>query len=282
MGDGNYTAKSDSEASVCLLTSAGQFDARFAQKGHAWIGLGNEDTFNDGLLQSDNKVLILFDYGAVARLLLPASTPAPASVSGTVYNDANANGQRNTGEAGIAARKVFIDKNKNGIADAGEPTTTTNSSGAFTFGGLSAGTYRIVEVIPSGWRRTAPTAGYYDVTVSAGQSVSGKDFAQTTRGLISGIVFKDTNGNGIKDSTEVGLSGWVVFLDTNNNGKLDSGESGFTTGADGKFNFVVPAGTYHLREVLKSGFKRTAPATGVYTITLGSAQVVTGKNFGDK
>jgi len=55
-----------------------------------------------------------------------------------------------------------------------------------------------------------------------------------------------------------------------------------TTGTDGKFSFVVPAGTYHLREVLKSGFTRTTPSTGVFTITLASGQAVTGKNFGDR
>ena len=120
------------------------------------------------------------------------------------------------------------------------------------------------------------------MTVTAGQTISGKNFAETTRGLISGTIFKDANGNGIKDSTEIGLSGWVVYLDTNNNGKLDPGELSFTTGSDGKFSFVVPAGTYHLREVLKSGFARTAPTSGVYTITLSSGKTATGKNFGDK
>ena len=107
----------------------------------------------------------------------------------------------------------------------------------------------------------------------------GKNFAETTRGLISGIVYKDANGNGIKDSLEVGLAGWVVFLDTNNNGKLDAGELSFTTGSDGKFSFVVPAGTYHLRKVLKSGFKRTTPSAGVYNITLAGGQSAIREEF---
>jgi uncharacterized delta-60 repeat protein len=283
IGDGNYTATGDSELSVSLFTSSGQPDVHFAQSGHAWWGISDgQDKLSDGLLQPDNKVLILSNTGMMARFVLPGTTPAPASIGGTVYNDANGNGQRNTGEAALSGRKVFIDKNKNGIADAGEPTATTNSSGAFTFSGLAAGTYRIVEVLPPGWRRTSPAVGYYDVTITAGQIVSGKDFAQTTRALISGTVFKDANANGVKDSTEAALSGWVVYLDTNNNGKLDAGEQSFTTGSDGKFSFIVPAGTYHLREVLKTGFKRTAPSTGVYTITLSSGQSTTGKNFGDK
>jgi ELWxxDGT repeat protein len=205
-----------------------------------------------------------------------------ASISGTVFADNNGNGKLDSTEKGVSGRKIYIDKNKNGVLDAGEPTFTTGANGAFTFTGLAAGTYRVRDVLPSGWRRTSPTAGYYDITATAGQSITGKNFAETTYGLISGIVFKDANGNSVKDSTEVGLGGWVVYLDANNNGKLDPGELSFTTGSDGKFSFTVPAGTYHLREVLKSGFKRTAPSTGVYTIALVSGQTASARNFGDK
>ena len=74
----------------------------------------------------------------------------------------------------------------------------------------------------------------------------------------------------------------MVFLDTNNNGKLDAGELSFTTGSNGAYSFVVAAGTFHVREVLKCGFKLTAPVGGTYRITLASGKTVTGKNFGDK
>ena len=102
------------------------------------------------------------------------------------------------------------------------------------------------------------------------------------RALISGVVFKDSNANAKQDTGELGLAGWVVYLDTNNNGTLDAGEKSFTTGADGKFSFIIPAGTYHLREVLKTGFTRTTPSTGVFTLTLSSGQSLSGENFGDK
>jgi hypothetical protein len=205
-----------------------------------------------------------------------------ASISGLVYNDANGNGVRDSGEAVISGQKLFIDKNLNSILDAGEPTFTTGAAGTFTFSGLAAGTYRIREVTMSGWRWTNPSSGYFNVTVTTGQIVTGKNFGETTNTLISGIVFKDANANAKLDTGEVALSGWVVYLDTNNNGILDTGEKSFTTGTDGKFSFVVPAGTYHLREVLKSGFTITTPAGGLYTLTLASGQSATGKNFGDK
>ena len=99
---------------------------------------------------------------------------------------------------------------------------------------------------------------------------------------ISGTVFEDLNGDGKQDDGEADLAGWTVFLDANNNGKLDSVEQKFTTGADGRFTFIVVAGTYHLREILKAGFKRTTPTSGLYTITVGSAQTFSGDNFGNR
>jgi len=164
----------------------------------------------------------------------------------------------------------------------GERSTVTATDGSYSFKTLAAGSYRVRQVLPAGSRATSPTAGYYDLTLAAGQIASGKSFADTTTAIISGVVFKDTNANHVKDSTEAALSGWVIYLDTNNNGTLDSGEKSFTTGTDGKFSFGVAAGTYHLREVLKSGFTRTTPTSGVFAITLSAGQVVTGQNFGDR
>ncbi|HEX4796632.1 MAG TPA: SdrD B-like domain-containing protein [Humisphaera sp.] len=203
-------------------------------------------------------------------------------ISGSVFNDANSNAARDASEKGIAGRTIYIDKNKNGKLDAGEPTTLTAADGTYAFKTLAAGSYRIAEVLPAGWRRTIPTAGYFDVTLTAGQTASGKVFGETTTALISGTVFKDSNSNGKQDVGELGLAGWVVYLDANNNGKLDSGEVSTTTDSKGNYRFVVVAGKYNVREILKSGFTRTTPTTGVYAMTLTAGQAAAGKNFGDR
>jgi len=205
-----------------------------------------------------------------------------ASISGTVYNDANGNGVKDSGEVVVSGQKLYIDKNINGVLDTGEPIFTTSTAGTYTFSGLAAGTYRVRETIMSGWRWTNPSSGYLNVTVTAGQVVTAKNFGETTKALISGIIFNDANANAKQDTGEAALSGWVIYLDTNNNGKLDTGELSVTTASDGKFSFVVPAGTYHLREVLKSGFTVTTPSGGLYTLTLSSGQAASGKNFGMK
>jgi hypothetical protein len=104
--------------------------------------------------------------------------------------------------------------------------------------------------------------------------------ASPTTAQVGGTVFNDANGNKIKDSTEKGIGGVQVYLDFNNNGQLDSFELKTTTDANGKYNFVVPFGTYVVRQTVPTGKTATTPTS--FSLTLIKGQIVTGKNFGDK
>lgn len=111
---------------------------------------------------------------------LLSQNSATASISGTVYNDLNHNGHRNTGEPGLSSWQVYVDSNHNGVWDIGEQIAITDSSGAYHLKDLSAGTYRIYEVRKTGWTRSQPAgawpSGFYDVTLSTGASAVSKDF----------------------------------------------------------------------------------------------------------
>jgi GH25 family lysozyme M1 (1,4-beta-N-acetylmuramidase) len=105
----------------------------------------------------------------------------PATISGMVFNDANGDGVRQIGEAGMSGWNIYIDRNLNGAYDAGEPLTTTNLKGGWQFQNLRPGfTYRVSIVPPplkgGGWRLTTPRAGYFDVTPLNGQTVTGLMF----------------------------------------------------------------------------------------------------------
>jgi hypothetical protein len=106
-----------------------------------------------------------------------SSTVVLASISGTVFDDANGNGIQNSGESGIASVVMYIDLDNAGVFQSGDPETTTNSIGVYNFTGLAAGTYIVRQIVPSGDKQTFPTKGYGDhVTVSAGQAASGANF----------------------------------------------------------------------------------------------------------
>lgn len=193
------------------------------------------------------------------------------SISGTVFNDVNGDRIRESGEPGIMGVTVYNDANNNGKLDVGERIATTDTTGFYEFGTLPAGSYKIRELLPSGWIQTTPTNNYgWTLTVAAGQNLTGKDFGTqqiTAHGVISGFTFNDNNVNGTFDAGDTTTSGKIVFLDTDNDGALDSGEPSAVTDANGNFSFtgLATPGTYHLRRIFPAGYTYS---TGPFDVTL--------------
>ena len=81
---------------------------------------------------------------------------------------------------------------------------------------------------------------------------------------ISGIKFKDVNGDGVRDAdgadndiatladNESPLAGFTMYIDINGNNKLDANEQTALTDANGAFEFgsLIPNASYVVREVL--------------------------------
>jgi hypothetical protein len=222
-------------------------------------------------------------FVAFAKYQAPPPRPT-ASIAGNVFNDLDADGVKDVGEGGLSAWKLFLDADKDGVLDATEKTATTDASGNYKFTGLAAGTYRVREVLKTGFRRTAPLAGFADVTLTSGQSVTGKNFANTQKILITGNVFNDANGDKLKNATEKGLRAWRVFIDKDKDGIFDAGEASVLTDANGFWVFkALSAGTYVVRVVQQSGWTRTTPSgAGSFTLTVASGGSSTGKSFGEK
>jgi hypothetical protein len=210
-----------------------------------------------------------------------------ASIAGTVYNDLDGDGVKDTLETGIAGRTVYLDVNNNSKRDTGEKTATTDSAGAYKITGLASGTYKVREVLPTGWTQTAPASNAaISVTVSIGQAVTGKNlFTRPTpagTASIAGNVFHDFNRNARKDTGDTNLSAWTVYIDLDNDKILDTNERRVITDSSGNYIFNnLAAGTYKVRVVLKTGYVQTFPGSGfAQNITLTSGQKATGKNFG--
>ena len=70
-----------------------------------------------------------------------------ASIAGTVYNDTNANHQRDAGEVVVVGQQVYLDLQGIDSFVAGDPTATTNANGAYSFTNLAAGNY-LVRPVP--------------------------------------------------------------------------------------------------------------------------------------
>ena len=103
------------------------------------------------------------------------SNSALSSINGTVFDDANANGLQDAGEADLSGVTVEL-RNNNGAVVA---TTTTNASGAYSFLNLAAGTYTVTETDPAGYIST--TLNNVTVTLSAGTTAT-VNFGDQTSG----------------------------------------------------------------------------------------------------
>ncbi|MEG4576421.1 SdrD B-like domain-containing protein, partial [Microcoleus sp. N3A4] len=79
---------------------------------------------NVNLTNSD--VTLFFGITSQTTVVSP-----PLSISGSTFNDLNANGRQDQGELGIANVTTFIDANGNGVPDVAEASTVTDASGNF-------------------------------------------------------------------------------------------------------------------------------------------------------
>jgi protocatechuate 3,4-dioxygenase beta subunit len=214
---------------------------------------------------------------------LKATTQNPGTITGIVFSDISGDGARQSAtEQQLANRTVYLDLNNSGTLDSGDVQTVTNSSGAYQFTGLTPGTYSLREVVPNGWRQTAPSSnGAYSVTVTSGITTAVPDFGVQQLASISGIMFNDNNGNGVLDSGEKPLVNWACFIDFNNNGVFDGADYRAYADANGKYTFpnLVP-GTYHIHHNPAVGWRRTVPSNS-WDVTVKAGDNITGKNIGD-
>jgi SdrD B-like domain len=98
-----------------------------------------------------------------------------AVVRGAVFDDANGDGVKQSGEKGIAGIRVYVDKNNDGSFDSEtEKSRITTSSGAFRFAGLAARKYSIRIETPAGMDVTTPSRGFVIVQLKRAQSLSNR------------------------------------------------------------------------------------------------------------
>lgn len=201
------------------------------------------------------------------------------SISGTKYNDFNANGRPDPGEVPIPNWQIYLDLNNNGQPEFNEPSTLTNPQGNYIFANLPPGTYQVREVQQPNFRQTTPNPA--PITITSGTNAGNINFGNNfNAGTIAGTKFNDINNNSRPDPGEPPLANWQIYLDLNRNNRLDGGEPFTFTNVQGNYAFVnIPADTYLVREVQQPGFRQTTPDPGPVNVT--SNATVNNINFGN-
>jgi len=175
-----------------------------------------------------------------------------------------------------------------GVTSANTPSDVILATGSFTVKSLGRG---LPSSIFMSYNNPDQAPGAFKI--NGGQGVeplktdtdpiltfTGLTLTSAPSSTISGRVFNDTNADGLFDGSDVGISGFRVFLDQDNNGILDAGEISKPVSATGTYTFSnVPAGTYRVREVFRSGWRQTYPALGYYQLTIGDGEKAKSLSF---
>ena len=227
----------------------------------------------------------------------PTATPTPAlgSIGDRVWNDLNRNGLQDSGESGISGVRVelWVDSDNNGSHDTLVTTTTTNSSGNYSFTSLNTSKRYVVKFfLPTCFVFTTPNVGSNDaidsdVTVF---SYGGTDLISlaTNRNTVDVDAGMYNNCTPTATATptntpvpQLGSIGDFVWNDLNRNGVQDGGEPGVvnvimqlkdcagnlirttTTNSSGAYSFTgLSAGCYTIGIVVPGGFQISPKAQG--------------------
>lgn len=153
------------------------------------------------------------------------------AIEGIKFEDLNGNGVWNEGEPGLSGWTIYLDADLDGTFDSGETSVLTDENGRYSFTNLGPGSYRIAEVLETGWYQSAPAGGFHALVLGSGAAISGLDFGNQRLNSApvntvpgnqvvdedGALVFSTGNGNQILISdTDAGGNSLQVKLSSTN------------------------------------------------------------------
>lgn len=203
--------------------------------------------------------------------------PSPATVAGRVWNDVDGDGVQELSEVGVDGVRVTLVTSRGEMSN----SATTAGGGLYSFDNILPGDAQsLYFALPSGFVFTLQNTGG-DVTVdsdvlpdgsleftaAAGQILTHIDAGLAPEAMVSGLVFSDSNGDGVQQAGEVPLPGWIVYGDVNGNGVLDATEQSAVSAADGTYTIKgLARGAYSIRQLSQdnwtAGARPVSPMVG--------------------
>ena len=197
------------------------------------------------------------------------------TISAVFFEDLNNNEQQDPSEPGVGGIELTL---FDATANKKLGTTTTDSSGRYTFSNLPAGKYYLkIGEIPQGyrWFGQGPlgfgggSTRYFNL--AEGQTESGAYMTlYPTTASMKGIAYSDKNKNGQKDSDEVGIAGLETSIF-----KVGSSTPVQTTTTDGQgayhFSKLEPNTPYSVEIKFPSDYEVTSKS---YFIGSGKSEAI--------
>jgi hypothetical protein len=255
-------------------------------QGAASVGTVNGVT--DGTVVSASQIASIAMTSGQSGINYNFGNFKPVTVSGTVYQDNNANGLLDAGEPGLAGVTLTL-TGTNSLGLAVTATATTAANGTYSFAtdssgnALRPGTYAVTETQPSGFIVAAANVGTVngltDGTAASGSSITSIGMTSGQSGVnynfgdykpvtISGTVYVDVDTNGVLSSGDLPIAGTTLTLTgtttlgqavTATTTTVAGGTYVFTTDSSG--NLLRP-GTYTITETQPTGYQSASANVG--------------------
>lgn len=196
-------------------------------------------------------------------------------IAGHLFHDINGNGVQDTGsQAGVAAEPslqdwhLYVDTNGNAYRDPGEPQTTTDANGNYSFVGLLPGEYPL---------RVSPVAGY-DVPLDA-NNVSVTASQTTAFDLaIEQLSLSQIRGKLVTEEGDA-IAFWKAYADLDDDGSRDDNEPMGVSDRNGNYAIAgLDAGTYTIRPDVPAGWTDRAGRNGL-SVNLAADAISADNNF---
>lgn len=246
------------------------------------VASGNSISLSNGTLRPSGSCTVIVDVTA-ATVGSYVNTTSPVTsanggtgpsatatlvvsgfgLSGTVYNDANADSVQTAPETGtnLALFVKLLTRTGGICASSAQQAATVNpTTGAYVFSGVSEGSYCLVldtnntlsdvsPTYPAGWVGTENDPGLRSIDLAAGDSAQ-LNFGLVQGARLSGRVFEDNGqsggvaNNGVFDGQESGLNDVAIEVRHSSCGNAVLPLCASTrTGNDGRWTVVVPSVT---------------------------------------
>lgn len=254
------------------------------------ITLSNGQVTNNNFMLASNES-VSFDAGygkpvfATQDLVSTVETAcvAPVTISGTVWNDADANQLRDAAETGIPNVGITL-ANVNGATY----QTVTLPDGSYQFAKVPSGEYTVMvdtATVSVDYVLSTPTTNPVSINAVDDLTIIDFGFAPKPSAAVTGTVWLDSANYGVRDVGELGVAGAMVEL-------VDQSDTVVATvpvdAATGTYVFTdILAGTYTIRLKQSSLFSPNAVSWNSDSqldyqtaITLTTGQVLKNIDFG--
>jgi hypothetical protein len=217
-------------------------------------------------------------FNNISLKLAPASNSSKGFITGTIFNDESGEGTQDATEKGMTGVTVFADLDNDKKLDTNDPRATTKADGSYEIAGVRKGNVKLRVIAPATFRDTSG-ARTMKVTGGVAQSSSNQNFGLSQTVLVSGSVFADNDGDGVRDADEGGFAGERVLLQPAGIGRTAPSQRVFSDDK-GNYSFIVDPRKYTLRIEPEAGTKQTIPTSSRIVLSLAKGKASTNNVFG--